>query len=63
MVLITYRCIGQYGNDIWSYSFDESAEKFLEEVQQYDGEKYFIINVLPVSDEFYKNWDGKLNGM
>lgn len=64
MVLITYQCVStKYNKEMLGYSFENSPEEFIERTQNYPlGEHYFILNVLPVSEDFYKKWKGKLKG-
>jgi len=62
MVLITYRSESQ-GREIWACQVCDSAAQFLRDVQEYKDEKYFIVNVLELTDEQAKEFDGALIGM
>ncbi len=59
MVLITYRSESQ-GREIWSYKVCNSAVQFLRDVQKYEDERYFIVNVLELTDDQVKEFDEML---
>lgn len=63
MVLITYRCESALGKETWGYSIDNDPIEFIEKVQKYKEETYFIINVLPISSRRAKEWRKKLRGI
>lgn len=63
MNLITYRCQDdETGRVSYGYSFAECPEKWIIETEVYAGETYLIVNVMPVSDDFYKKNAGTLKG-
>ena len=47
----------------YHYDITDNPEKWVEETQQFDDGDYFVINVMPISEEFAKKWDGELKGM
>ena len=44
------------------YDIVDNVEAWVEEMQKYDDD-YLLINVLPVTAEFAKKWDGALHTM
>lgn len=61
MNLITYRCVNHQG-ETWGYDITGYPADWVIDMQKHAGETYYIVNVLPVTDEWAAEWDGKLKG-
>lgn len=62
--LITYNCVRYVGNDMMGHTItDEDPIEWLAYTQKFNNETYFIVNVLPLTDEQAKKYKGELRGM
>ena len=60
--LITYVCIRPRQNPTWHYYITKDVQAWIAESQTYDGEEYYIINSMEVSEDWADKWDGSLKG-
>ncbi len=63
MFLITYQCVKDNGKREIGYACASNPENWLEDVQHYEGETFFIINTLEISYNWWERNNGKLKGM
>ena len=64
MFLITFSFDNPYHNHVtFHYDIVESVEEWVDEMQEYDDGDRILINVLPISKEQAKKWNGALQSM
>jgi hypothetical protein len=64
MVLITY-AYQRKGSEhnMFCYDIVRDVDQWLGMVKDYQDGRYILVNVLPITDEQAKKYEGKLNGM
>jgi hypothetical protein len=62
--LLTLRCISKDGSEVWCHAITDCTPiAYLKEMEDYEGESYYLVNSVQISEDDARYYDGELHTM